>query len=116
MVGEILSLSQETGITASVEALFNVNKEGKAKNAKTGEDGVDAFKDTRVNAKVALSTNLYKQLSFGFSFVLKYDQNPAPLPLPPNTPAGVSYPANDTRFFAKTVDTITEATLIYTFF
>ena len=45
--------------------------------------GVDAFKDTRVNGKLGLTTTLYKQLSIGFSFTLKYDQNPAPLPLRP---------------------------------
>ena len=49
--------------------------------------GVDAFKDTRVNAKAGLTTTLYKSLSAGLGFLLKYDQNPAPRPLP-TLPAG----------------------------
>jgi hypothetical protein len=36
LVGETLSLSKETGVTASVEALFNLNKETKAINVNTG--------------------------------------------------------------------------------
>jgi hypothetical protein len=116
LVGETLSLSKETGVTASVEALFNLNKETKAINVNDGSPGVKAFKDTRVNAKVGLSTNLWKQLSFGFSFALKYDQNPAPRPIPKGAPAGATFAPGDANAFADKVDTLTEATLIYTFF
>jgi hypothetical protein len=116
LVGETLSLTQETGITASVEALFNLNKESKAIDVDTGNQGVKAFKDTRVNAKVGLSTNLYKQLSFGFSFALKYDQNPAPRPMPGGTPAGATFAPGFALGYADKVDTLTEASLIYTFF
>jgi hypothetical protein len=122
LVGETLSLSKETGVTASVEALFNLNKEGKAINASDGSMGVSAFKDTRVNAKLGLSTNLWKSLSFGFSFAAKYDQNPAPRPVPANARAGASWPSgtgpgNYWRLaYSQTWDTLTEATLIYTFF
>jgi len=119
-VGETLKLSPATGITASVEALFNVNKEGKALNHTNGQPGVDAFKDTRVVGKAALTTTVWKALSLSFGFTLRYDENPAPLPIPPTAPAGSSYSA--TAFaatggvpFAQTVDTLTEATLIYTF-
>src|ERR1019366_4423736 len=52
LVGETLSLSKETGVTASVEALFNLNKETKAFDANSGNQGVSAFKDTRVNSKL----------------------------------------------------------------
>ena len=38
--GETLMLSTATGLTASVEALFNLNKEGKAINVNTGMPGV----------------------------------------------------------------------------
>ncbi len=116
LVGETLSLTKETGLTASVEALFNLNKETKAIAVDTGTPGVKAFKDTRVNAKLALSTNLYKELSFGFSFALKYDQNPAPLPTPAGTPSGATPAPGFTLGFADKVDTLTEATFIYTFF
>ncbi len=117
LVGETLSLSKETGVTASLEALFNLNKETKASNASDGTTGVAAFKDTRVNAKVGLSTNLWKSLSFGFSFALKYDQNPAARPVPKGAPDGTAFPATYVSWaYADKVDTLTEATLIYTFF
>ena len=117
LVGETLSLSKETGVTASVEALFNLNKEGKAIDASNGNTCVSAFKDTRINGKFGLSTNLRKQLSFGFSFVFKYDQNPAPRPVPACAPAGTSWPKDYWSLaYSRTWDTITEATLIYTFF
>lgn len=120
LVGETLSLSKETGVTASVEALFNLNKEGKAVNASDGSLGVSAFKDTRVNAKVALSTNLWKSLSFAFSFVAKYDQNPAPRPVPADA-GGAQWPSgtgdNYWRLaYSQNWDTLTEASLLYTFF
>jgi hypothetical protein len=117
LVGETLSLSKETGLTASVEALFNLNKEGKASNASDGTTGVAAFKDTRVNMKLGLSTNLWKQLSFGFSFALKYDQNPAARPVPKGAQDGTAFPAKYVSWaYADKTDTLTEATLIYTFF
>ena len=117
LIGETLSLSKETGVTASVEALFNLNKENKAIDASTGNKGVKAFKDTRINGKLGLSTNLWKQLSFGFSFAVKYDQNPAPRPVPAGAGEGVSWPSTYWSLaYSRTWDTVTEATLIYTFF
>lgn len=117
MVGETLTLSKETGVTASVEALFNLNKEGKAINASDGTVGVKAFKDTRVNAKLGLSTNLWKSLSFGFGFTFKYDQNPAPRPVPAGAGAGAHWPSDYWSLaYSRTWDTLTEATFIYTFF
>jgi hypothetical protein len=109
--GETLKLSAATGVTASVEALFNLNKEGAAISVDSKTTGVGAFKDTRVNAKLGLTTTLYKQLSIGFGFTLKYDQNPAVLPTPPG--AGTATPAD--TFFAEKVDTLSELTLIMTF-
>ena len=50
--GETLTLTKATGITASVEALFNLNKEGSALHYPSGAPGVDAFEDTRVNGKL----------------------------------------------------------------
>ncbi len=109
--GETLKLSAATGINASVEALFNLNKEGAALDVNTGNTGVDAFKDTRVNGKVGLTTTLYKQLSIGFGFTLKYDQNPAVLP--PLANPTMAPPVG--TLFAEKVDTLTEVTLILTF-
>lgn len=112
-VGETLTLSPTTGVTASVEALFNLNKEGSAISVDNRMPGVDAFKDTRVLGKLGFTSTLWKSLSLGLGFTVKYDQNPAPLPLPPGTPMGVAYGPNFP--FAETVDTLAEATLIYTF-
>jgi len=113
-VGETLKLSAATGITAGLEALSNVNKETKAIDAKTGMLGVDPFADTRLTGKLGLTTTLWKSLSAGFGFTLRYDQNPAPRPIPSGSPAGASY-APGFQPFADKVDTLTEATLIYTF-
>jgi Protein of unknown function, DUF481 len=110
-LGETLKLSAATGINASVEALFNLNKEGAAIDASTQQTGVDAFKDTRVLGKIGLTTTLVKQISIGFGFTLKYDQNPAVLP----PPANVGALTTDQTFFADKVDTLTEINLILTF-
>jgi hypothetical protein len=120
--GETLTLTKATGITASVEALFNLNTETTAFDASSTTvppaKGVDAFHDTRVNGKVGLTTTLYSKLSIGFGFTVKYDQNPAPLPIPPGSPSGAAFDTNPGFAFfpfADKVDMLTEATLIYTF-
>jgi hypothetical protein len=115
-VGETLKLSEETGLSGSVEALFNLNKEGAAINVDTNTPGVDAFKDTRINGKLGLTTTLRKSLSIGVGFTVKYDENPAPRPLPAGVPdtATVTY-GPGLGPFADKVDTQTEITLIYSF-
>lgn len=112
-VGELFSLTKATGLSGSVEALFNLNKEKAllASDRTGATSGVGAFKDTRINAKLGLTTTLFSSLSFGFGFTLKYDQNPAPRPLP----AGAVPYAAGFQPFAEKLDTMTEATLIYTF-
>jgi len=112
--GDTIKLTAATGISASLEALFNLNKEGAAINVDSGQPGVDAFEDTRIIGKAALTTNLRKQLSIAFGFTLRYDQNPAPLPVPSGAAAGSAFAAGF-QPFADKVDTMTEATLIYTF-
>jgi large conductance mechanosensitive channel len=116
-VGETLKISPASGATASVEALFNLNREANALDAGSGSPptkGVSAFRDTRVVGKLGLTTTLFARLSIGFGFTLRYDQNPAPRPVPPGTPSNTMY---STMFmpFADKVDTLAEATLIYTF-
>jgi hypothetical protein len=113
-VGETLTLSKATVITTGVEALFNLNKEGSALQYPTGTVGVEAFKDTRVNGKLNLTTTLYKQLGISFGFLLRYDQNPAPLPIPSGSPPNAAFAMGFVPF-ADRVDTQTSATLIYTF-
>jgi hypothetical protein len=109
--GETLKLSSATGINASAEALFNLNNEGAAIDVNTNMPGVAAFKDIRINGKLGLTTTLYKQLSIGFGFTIKYDQNPAPLPAPAN--AGTATAA--AAYYVDKVDTLSELTLIMTF-
>jgi putative salt-induced outer membrane protein YdiY len=114
-VGQALRLTSDTGITGSLEALFNLNKE-KAPDASDSTGAtqeVKAFKDTRVTGKVGLTTTLWKNLSFGFSFGVLYDQNPAPRPVPASA-KGAPY-APTFHPFADKVDTLTEATLVFTF-
>jgi hypothetical protein len=113
-LGETLKMSPETGLSASVEAFLNLNREGKALNAGTGVPGVDAFHDTRVIGKLGLTTTLMKRLSIGFGLTLRYDQNPAPLPIPATAMAGATFAPGFVPF-AEKVDTQTEVNLIYTF-
>jgi len=113
-LGETMKLSPTSGASASVEALFNLNREDKALDVGTGMPGVGAFKDTRVVGKLGLTTTVLARLSVGIGFTLRYDQNPPPRPIPSGTPAGAVYMAGFQPFSDK-VDTLAEATLIYTF-
>jgi hypothetical protein len=67
-----------------------------------------------VVGKLGLTTTLLARLSVAFGFTLRYDQNPAPRPVPPGTPSNLMYAPSFTPFSDK-VDTLAEATLIYTF-
>lgn len=113
-VGEQLTVSSDTGVNASVEALFNLNKEKALNAADRARSEVDPFKDTRVVGKLGLTTRLYQRLSFAFGLTIKYDQNPAPQPLPPGAKEAMLAPGFEPPFADK-VDTLTEATLIFTF-
>jgi hypothetical protein len=113
-VGDQAKLTNATGANVSIEALFNLNAEDKALNVNTGMPGVEALHDTRILGKAGLTTTLAKRLSIGFTFTLKYDQNPAALPVPAGTPTGVGFASGFTPF-AEKIDTLVEATLIYTF-
>ncbi len=97
-----------------MEALFNLNKEGSALKYPGGATGVDSFEDTRVNGKLGLTTTLYKRMSISFGFLLRYDQNPAPLPIPSGSPPNAAFQMGFVPFSDR-VDTQTSATLVYTF-
>jgi len=111
-LGEQWKVSQATGVFANAEALFNLNEEDALRSTDNtgGTKGVKAFKDTRVNGKAGLTTTLWKNLSFGFSFALRYDNNPAPVALP----SGATAFAAGFVPFSKRLDTVTEASLILT--
>jgi putative salt-induced outer membrane protein YdiY len=96
-------LTPNTGVEGSVETLVNLNKE----DTPTGE--VDAFEDTRVVGKAALTAQLFEDIAFRFGFTLQYDQAPAPAP-----PFALPYAAGFVPL-ADEVDTKTEATLIINF-
>jgi large conductance mechanosensitive channel len=113
-LGETFKISPTSGATASVEALFNLNREANALNVATGTPGVGPFKDTRVIGKLGLTTTVFARLSVGFGFTLRYDQNPPPRPIPSGTPPGITY-LPGVQPFSNKLDTLTEATLIYTF-
>lgn len=113
-LGHTSKLTASTAVFANFEVLFNLNTEDKAFRQVAMDMkalGVDAFDDTRINAKAGLTTTLWKNISFAFSYALKYDHAPAPLPAPKGTMF-----APDFVPFAETLDTITEAALVVNFF
>ena len=112
-VGETMKLSPRAAPPPASRRLFNLNREGAALNVNTGMPGVSAFHDTRVVGKLGLTTTVLARLSVAFGFTLRYDQNPPPRPIPIGTPRGV-YTAGFQPFSDK-IDTLAEATLIYTF-
>jgi large conductance mechanosensitive channel len=113
-VSETLKMFAAGGATASLEALFNLNREATALDVNTGSPGVSAFHDTRVIGKLGLTMTLFARLSAGFGYTVRYDQNPAPRPIPSGTPSGITY-APGFQPFAEKIDTLVEASLIYTF-
>jgi hypothetical protein len=114
-VGELAKLTADTAVTGSVEALLNLNKETApdASDPTGARNEVDPLHDTRITGKIGLTTTLYKNLAFAVGFTLAYDQNPAPRPVPPGAGGGKYAP--DFHPFAESFDTLTEATLVFTF-
>jgi large conductance mechanosensitive channel len=112
-VGETMKLGDASALTASFEAFFNLNREGAAINADNRTVGVEPFHDTRLIGKAALTTTVWKRLSVGFGFTVRFDQNPAPRPIPSGSPAGSMYSADFP--FANRTDTMGELALVYTF-
>jgi hypothetical protein len=109
------TLTADTQLTAAIEWLANLNAEDDAPNDDNGDGnaaddplGVDAFKDNRVTAKVALTTKITADISFRFGFTAKLDAAPAPLP---NVAGSAGYEAGF-QPVAEELDTITEAQLI----
>ena len=105
---EEMKISEATGLFLNVEALFNLNGE---KAPAPGYEAPAAFEDSRVVARTGITTKIWEDLAFGFSFGLRYDQAPAPLKAPAGAMLAPSY-----RPLARTWDTTTEASLVMTFF
>jgi hypothetical protein len=113
-LGDQAKLTADTALNLSVEALFNINTEHApdATDPTGARDRVKPFHDSRVIGKAGINTTLWKKLGFGFGVTVAYDQNPAPLPVPKG--GSGKYAAGFFPFAAR-VDTLTEATLVFTF-
>jgi hypothetical protein len=109
-VGAHFKLQENTVLASSVEVLSNLNKENVA-NASTRSNHVPGLEDTRVYFKTGLTTKIYKNISLGVSFTLKYDNNPALLPAIKDAPQWLP----GVEPFAKALDTVTEAVLVVNF-
>lgn len=117
--GHALTLSKDTSVNTAIEGLFNLN----VYNSPGFTDPITPFQDTRINFKTALNTKLHKNVSFRFSFKVRFDNVPAPRPPIPGTTYGIDpttkTPENPlgTTFtpIAERVDTLSEAALIVNF-
>ncbi len=96
-------LSKDTSLNYSIESLFNLNE------LTTSAGPVEPLHDTRLENKISLTTSLYGNLSFSFSFLARYDSAPAPRPK-----LALPY-ADGFRPVADRLDTRTEAALIINF-
>lgn len=110
LLGDTVKLADGVGLAASLEVLSNLNEEKAPSAWHPGED-VKPFRDTRVNAKVALTAKVLGNMSLSLGFALRYDANPAPLPA---IAGALPYAAGYTPF-AEEFDTVTDAALIVTF-
>jgi hypothetical protein len=124
-LGGSYKLMENTSFASSIEVLSNLSKE-KVSNWQTGSDHLPAMEDTRINYKAAISTKLWKNISLGVAFTLKYDNNPALRPAPKGfafdevtfpirIPTGPTTGDGNHDRFAVKLDTITELVLIVTF-
>jgi len=95
-------VTEGTDIDASIELLTNLNKE----TLPTGKDG-SAFRDTRVNGKLAVTSKLSTSLSVQASIEAKFDNRPGPLALKLLADGFVPE--------APSLDTLMKASLIYAF-
>jgi len=102
-VGYAAKLSDETGVDGSVEGLFNVNEYD------TPAGDIDRFQDNRVTSRLSITTRMFGDLSFRFAFEARYDNAPSPRP-----PFEIPYAPGFVPL-AESLDTKTEASLIYNF-
>ncbi|HET9622239.1 MAG TPA: DUF481 domain-containing protein [Kofleriaceae bacterium] len=91
-------------VDASVEGLFNGN------TVTIGNERAKAFKDTRLNANLAVTASLSAKLSLAASFTAKFDNVPAPLAQIGDLPFAADFAPT-----ADKLDTITKVSLIVKF-
>jgi len=110
-VADTIKLTSDTGVSAGFEVLSNLNEEKEAKAGYVARYGsLGPLKDTRFTGKLQLTTTLLSNVSFGFGFEARYDNRPSLLGLPGGASDGGLLPR------ANRLDTLTEASLIVTFF
>lgn len=113
-LGDVLTISADTSLFGNAELLSNLNREHALNYSDPMSDEVSPFRDTRIVGKVGLTTRLWRKLSFAFGLTWKFDQNPATRALPANVGAATFAPGLPS-FFADRSDTLTEATLVFSF-
>lgn len=96
-------LTDDSGLDASIEGLFNVNE------LDTPTGPADRFEDARLTSRLALTTKLFEDISFRFGFEARFDNVPSALPSF-SSPFEAGYIPE-----ADTLDTKTEATIIINF-
>ena len=101
-LGHKAAMTEGALLDMSIEALTNINRE----TLPTGKDG-GAFKDTRVNLKIAIQAKIGANLAVQTSIETHYDNRPGPLNIKPLAMGFVPE--------ASSFDTIMKASLIYTF-
>ena len=107
-IGHKAVMTEGATLDAAVELLTNLNREHLTTTDDQGMlvDG-GPFKDTRVNAKLAITAKIGINLAVQMSMELKYDNRPSALP--------VKNLAPDFQPEASAFDTIMKASFIYTF-
>jgi len=103
-VGYKGTIRKDTAVEASLEGLWNLN------TITIGPRDAGAFKDTRLNGLVGVTTNLSSKVSLNMSFGARFDNVPAPLPKIGPLPFAPGFVP-----LADKLDTTTKASLIVTF-
>jgi hypothetical protein len=107
LLGYTVKVSDSTGAYTNVEVLANLNEEKVP--TEDGTNVADPFQDFRVIWKAGLTTTIWKNVSFGFDFGLRYDNVPAPRPA-----FKLPYAPGFTPL-AETLDTLMQASVIVNF-
>jgi hypothetical protein len=107
-IGHKAVMTEGATLDASIELLTNLNHENLTTTDDLGNpvDG-SAFKDTRVNSKVAISAKIGLNLAVQMSLELKFDNRPGPLPI---KDLAMGFQPEAAAF-----DSIMKASFIYTF-
>jgi hypothetical protein len=107
-IGHKAVMTEGATLDTAIEVLTNLNREHLTTTDDQGRvvDG-GPFKDTRVNAKLAITAKIGLNLAVQMSMELKYDNRPSALPIKNLAP--------DFQPEASSMDTVMKASFIYTF-